>query len=434
MKIATKMLGVLLLGFFAIQNVAAQVNVEIEFRVNMGVQLLSGEFDPSAGDIVSVTGGFNGWSSDVDTLLADFIDPNIYTKVVQIENVEAGTDYGFKFTTRDTDGNTGWEGNAPTADGNRHVVISGTEPDSDVNGFLDVYSPAQGEDAPFFGSVTFDDVFTQDTEVTITVDARTVYYHLADSSGLPLDIQTGDPVTEITGIWANGPLANSVNGWEGWGENLAARDDLKLMDDGLNGDETAGDSVFTIKIMKTAGQAKRKADLKFGVNGLDNESAFAGNHQPEIDEADPVLNLVFGAMKQADGTFKEGLYNQYILIDNTATPPTATAVRRGGENDLGLDTATDDDRQVPEQVTLDQNYPNPFNPITTIGYELKQSSRVNLAVYDLLGRKVATLVNGFMPASAHTVQFDASNLASGMYIYRLETADQVVVKTMMLLK
>jgi len=204
----------------------------------------------------------------VDLLLADFIHPNIYKKVGQVENVEAGTDYGFKFTTRDTDGNTGWEGNAPTADGNRHVVISGTEPDSDTNGFLDVYTPAQGEDAPFFGSVTFDDVFTQDTEVTITLDARTVYYHLADSSGLPLDVQTGDPVTEITGIFANGPLANSVNGWEGWGENLAARADLQLLDDGLNCAEVAGDSIFTIKIMKTAGQAKRKADLKFVFNGL----------------------------------------------------------------------------------------------------------------------------------------------------------------------
>ena len=89
---------------------------------------------------------------------------------------------------------------------------------------------------------------------------------------------------------------------------------------------------------------------------------------------------------------------------------------------------------MPEQITLHQNYPNPFNPVTTISYELARSARVDLAVYDLLGRKVATLVNGMMPAAAHTVQFDAGQLASGMYMYRLQAGDQVIVKTMMLLK
>lgn len=140
MKFATKMLSVLLLGMFVVQNVTAQVNVEIEFRVNMGVQLLSGEFDPTAGDIVSVTGSMNGWDSASDTLAADFIDPNIYSKVVQLENVTPG-DIFFKFTTRDTDGNTGWEGGD-----NKVITITGNEADGDTNGFLDAYYPAQGTD------------------------------------------------------------------------------------------------------------------------------------------------------------------------------------------------------------------------------------------------------------------------------------------------
>ena len=86
--------------------------------------------------------------------------------------------------------------------------------------------------------------------------------------------------------------------------------------------------------MKKAGQAKRGADLKFGVNGFDNESTFAGNHTPSVDEANPKISLVFGAMVKADGSFREGLFDPYVYIDNSATPPTASAVRRGGENDI----------------------------------------------------------------------------------------------------
>jgi len=404
------------------------VDVEIEFRVNMGVSLLNGSFDPVAGDIVTVSGSMNGWDSTADTLAADFIDPNVYSGIVTVENFNGGESVFFKFTTRDTDGNVGWE-----SGDNKELVIKGDESDGDGNGYIDAFYPAEGAPAPFFSGITFDDVFTAETDVVITVDARTAFYHIADSSGMPADIQTGDPTTSFDGLFANGPFANSVNGWEGWGENLAARSDLQLVDDGTNGDAAAGDSVYTITLTKSAGEAKRGQDLKFGVNGLDNESTFAGNHKPDIDESSPTLNLVFGAMLEEGGTFVDGLYDPYVLVDNTATPPTATVVRRGGENDTGMITNTEE-TALPEAVTLHQNYPNPFNPVTTIAYELKQSARVNLAVYDLLGRKVATLVSGVMPAAAHTIQFDASQLASGMYMYRLEAGDQVFVKTMMLLK
>jgi hypothetical protein len=404
------------------------VDVEVEFRVNMGVSLLNGSFDPVAGDVVTVSGSFNGWDSTADTLAADFIDPNVYSGVVEIENFNGGDEIVFKFTTRDTDGNTGWEGG-----NDKRLRITGQEPDNDNNGYLDVFYPAQNAAAPFFSGITFDDVFTAATNVVIAVDARTAYYHIADFGGMPDDVQTGDPVTTFDGLFANGPFANSVNGWEGWGENLAGRADLQLHDDGTHGDAVPGDSIYTITLAKSAGEAKRGQDLKFGVNGFDNESTFAGNHKPDVDEADPSLSLIFGAILESEGTYNDGLYDSYVLVDNTAMPPTAMLVRRGGENDTGNITNVEDS-VLPEQVTLHQNYPNPFNPVTTISYELARGSRVTLAVYDLLGRKVATLVDGVMPAAAHTVQFDASELASGMYLYRLQAGDRVIAKTMMLLK
>jgi len=86
------------------------------------------------------------------------------------------------------------------------------------------------------------------------------------------------------------------------------------------------------------------------------------------------------------------------------------------------------------EIQLDQNYPNPFNPSTTISYKLTENSNVVLSVYDLMGRKVATLVNGKQTAGEKSISFDASKLASGVYIYRLNVGNQLFTKKMILLK
>lgn len=80
------------------------------------------------------------------------------------------------------------------------------------------------------------------------------------------------------------------------------------------------------------------------------------------------------------------------------------------------------------------NHPNPFNPSTIIRYEVPQSGHVNLVVYDILGRQVAELVNGAVEVGSYTVSFDGTNLASGIYVYRLQTAGQVISGKMMLVK
>lgn len=88
----------------------------------------------------------------------------------------------------------------------------------------------------------------------------------------------------------------------------------------------------------------------------------------------------------------------------------------------------------PLAYELAQNWPNPFNPTTVIRFQLPESSEVRLEVYDLLGRRVATLSDGMMQAGAHTVNFDASGLSSGVYVYRLESTSGVLTRKMTLLK
>jgi hypothetical protein len=89
---------------------------------------------------------------------------------------------------------------------------------------------------------------------------------------------------------------------------------------------------------------------------------------------------------------------------------------------------------APLSFELAQNYPNPFNPSTTISWQTPVGSMQTLKVYDILGNEVATLVNEFMEAGQHEVEFEATNLASGVYVYRLQTATFTDTKKMMLLR
>lgn len=89
---------------------------------------------------------------------------------------------------------------------------------------------------------------------------------------------------------------------------------------------------------------------------------------------------------------------------------------------------------TPTKFALLQNYPNPFNPATTINFDLPSDNQVSLKVYDLLGREIANLVNDFRSAGSYSVEFDASNLTSGIYIYELRAGNFIMNKKMLLMK
>ena len=88
----------------------------------------------------------------------------------------------------------------------------------------------------------------------------------------------------------------------------------------------------------------------------------------------------------------------------------------------------------PMNYSLDQNYPNPFNPVTEIRYSIPRMEKVSLRVFNLLGEEVVSLVDGTQSAGTHKVKFDASNLPSGIYIYKLQTDGYTASKKMVLMK
>lgn len=118
----------------------------------------------------------------------------------------------------------------------------------------------------------------------------------------------------------------------------------------------------------------------------------------------------------------------YLSFGNFKLLPATTA-------DIGgvINTATEDGG-IPARFTLEQNYPNPFNPSTQISFDVASTGHVQLEVFDVMGRQVATLLNNTVPVGTHSVTFDAQNLSSGVYIYRMTSGASIQTMRMLLMK
>ena len=118
-----------------------------------------------------------------------------------------------------------------------------------------------------------------------------------------------------------------------------------------------------------------------------------------------------------------------VLTHNGPTTPDSIGVRADVVTGI-----VDDLQRIPSRFELAQNYPNPFNPLTVIRYSLSVAGPVTLKVYNVLGKEVATLVDGELKPGRYDVQWDASGFASGVYFYRLRTASFVETKKLVLLR
>ena len=166
----------------------------------------------------------------------------------------------------------------------------------------------------------------------------------------------------------------------------------------------------------------------------------------------------FHIVVEVDGTTGDTL--QFLLDDGTTSPTNRTSSYRNGANGLGWYNRADPNyandgknlliaatiaipftgveestlNGVPRSFVLNQNYPNPFNPSTTIKFQMPSKGFVKLKIYDMIGREVTTLVDGFQEAGTHDVKFDASNLPSGVYFYRITSGTYVATKKLVLIK
>ncbi|MFK7847023.1 MAG: Ig-like domain-containing protein [Rhodothermales bacterium] len=130
------------------------------------------------------------------------------------------------------------------------------------------------------------------------------------------------------------------------------------------------------------------------------------------------VDLKVDGMLLATGALKQPVQSNIATVSITVDPISRTDV----------------DTELPFSYALSQNYPNPFNPVTTIAFSVPTAELVTLKVFDMLGREVASLIDGIQAPGIHEVQFNAAGLPSGMYIYKLEAKAFAEVKKLVLLK
>jgi len=99
-----------------------------------------------------------------------------------------------------------------------------------------------------------------------------------------------------------------------------------------------------------------------------------------------------------------------------------------------IQTGIAENEILPENIIIPRNYPNPFNASTTISYNLIKPAAVAIDIYDMLGRKIETLISNNQPAGDHSITWDADHAASGTYFYKLSAGESVQTKRMILLK
>lgn len=138
------------------------------------------------------------------------------------------------------------------------------------------------------------------------------------------------------------------------------------------------------------------------------------------------------SINDADGSRREGIMTLSKINEDQSwgNPSLWTHTWIGDKmTDVG-----DNPTNMVQSYTLSQNYPNPFNPSTVINYSLAEAGMVTLKIYNILGQEVLTLVNTNQNVGQYQVKFDASNLSTGLYVYRIQSGDFVATKKMMLLK
>ncbi|MEX0609570.1 MAG: T9SS type A sorting domain-containing protein [Balneolaceae bacterium] len=170
------------------------------------------------------------------------------------------------------------------------------------------------------------------------------------------------------------------------------------------------------------------------------EAGSVFKYQLSIDTENPMLHANDNWVSSAPQSF--GNYGAVVSASDEFVLVSSPFIDRDNMTNAGqvhfysnLVTSKEEVVESIRTYELFQNYPNPFNPSTVISYQLPVNSEVQLEIFDLMGRKVATLLDGEMkPAGKYDITFDARRLASGMYIYRLKAGNFRVIKKLTLIK
>lgn len=385
---------------------AEQVTSTLLFTVDTSPLEAIGLYDRGRGDSLEARGDFNGWGCGNPTIcqLERVPGEDLFEGAFAITAFPE-TAWGYKFFINHNDENfmtefgeappSGWEEPISTTGANRAMIFEGaSEQDLGVQ---------------FFNDVLPGNIIPDESSVVVTFQVRM-------DSALVDNASPFDPAMDTVTVNLHGDAlwAFSQGLFRDGDGNFQTTTDNIVLEDG------DGDGLYTGTYTVTGptyGAIQYK--YAFGGAGAFSEEAGgsfgdAGRRRTRYIAANP------DGSWPTEWTFEEEQYLPSGLLP-FETNPVATAVE-----DIG--------GELPTQATLEANYPNPFNPVTTIEYSINAIDHVSLKVFDLTGRLVATLVDGIQSPSNYRINFEARDLASGVYIYRLEAANTTITKKMILLK
>lgn len=256
-------------------------------------------------------------------------------------------------------------------------------------------------------------------------------------------IQTVDPNT--MDIWVNGVLvadnlgkagiANNVNvdSWMFYGENSASNVANIFLDDFYYTNELANNPLPVELTSFSAAIIGKDVKLNWAT-------------ETEINNYGFEIERKMGSSQSSTGSFEKiGFVNgngnssspkNYSFADDNVSPGRYSYKLKQIDNDgkFEYSKVIEIDFNSVRKIELNQNYPNPFNPTTTIQFQLPQTGWVKLTLYNILGQEIKTLVNEVKEAGTHTVNLDAVDLNSGVYIYRIESGSYTQTQKMTLIK
>jgi len=380
----------------SIVNITSDGNVL--FTVDMSVMDEVGIYDNTQ-DSLQVRGGFNGWSDGErarSVMSQNPLAPDTWTLNVPFTNQPVNDDLLYKFYVKKADSTDiwidGWERPTSTGGGNRAVPFKGTTDQDAGKVYYDDIMPGQVIESGKNISITFS------IDMSIAMNA--------DSVAVPFN-----PSTDTLYWIGEQPSFVRTQGWED-------TDDMKVLQ--LTDPDNDGiyTGTLTVKTPTFNSFVYRYGYVSAKDGSFVHEPAGFGNFAYRVRYIKMTGDRQFVQPYTAP---VDHWTNRENKKDQWEPNPLLTSVKETGNG-------------TPVKFELQQNYPNPFNPTTVIRFSVPTKTLVKLDVFNILGQKVATLVNKELNSGSYEVKFVGVSLSSGIYLYKLSAGNYTATKKMMLLK
>ena len=261
-------------------------------------------------------------------------------------------------------------------------------------------------------AVTARDVMDRETLKAFVIGAADYLLELYNTEGFEAILKIKRIFRDTTGYWRHGPTYLFVmdpTGYTLFHGAFPEKYELQIPTTTLR--DAVTDSLILPQIIRAAVSSPEGGFVEY----------YFDNPDDDTDSAE-ILKVTFALERELT----------YTLSDSTQR--TFTSILGAGIYEPEVTSVEPVGGEIPTVFALDQNYPNPFNPSTTIEFSLDHAQTITLTIHDMLGRQVRVLADGAQPAGRYSVSFDGAGLASGTYLYVLQTEQNVSVKKMTLLK